>query len=182
MSGVVLSLWDNLSGPRVEQVWYQRGVPRELFLQSATFTLNGEMLDMTEDADDRVDSMEHKFLMLPQYFSVCVLFCAYFNGQLTKLSLACMFNPSVMDSIFCMLHVVNDRTTIPTLIHLIVDIQVCDIWLAFTRSSPITKGPKLHFGLSKLLSLLSSQLFAQYPLSDWTRSHSARTLLHLLAV
>eukprot|EP01128_Nolandella_sp_AFSM9_P012530 TRINITY_DN9369_c0_g1_i1.p1 TRINITY_DN9369_c0_g1~~TRINITY_DN9369_c0_g1_i1.p1 ORF type:complete len:343 (-),score=71.56 TRINITY_DN9369_c0_g1_i1:689-1717(-) len=110
VSGVVLSLWDNLSGPRVEQVWYDSQIPRELLLQSATFTLNGEMLDMGEgDSEEKLDRVEHKFLMLPQYFSACILFCAYFNGQLTKFSLSCIFSTGVVDRMFCMLNIVMDR-------------------------------------------------------------------------
>lgn len=59
--GIVLSLWDNISGPRIEQVWYHPNTDaaflKRYYLESfdfvshhirnASFALNGEMIDGT---------------------------------------------------------------------------------------------------------------------------------------
>jgi hypothetical protein len=72
VSGVVLSLWDNISGPRVEQVWYEGTVPHEFMKQIAPFTLNGEMMERKNGQSQ--NAMEHKTLFLSDYFSSSIVF------------------------------------------------------------------------------------------------------------
>jgi len=54
VSGVVLSLWDHICGPREEKVWRKKAIPDYVLSVNAPFTLQGQFGVMA-DVGDEID-------------------------------------------------------------------------------------------------------------------------------
>jgi len=126
---VVLALWDNISGPRLEQVWggqtkfsnnlninnninndiggsdNSTNEPKEEdLLYAARYTLGGEIVSESTH-------METKFQVVPDrgYFSHSRLFHATYHGQSTLFALSLIFSLDTLPNYLRLHHVVNDR-------------------------------------------------------------------------
>jgi len=119
ISALELSLWDNISGPRVEHVWkgqQQSPVSEEALIYVARHTLCGdidsipsihELSDFTPGSS-HVESKFHIFSEIG-YLSLSALFIGIWLGNTTKFSLSLIMERKHLDRYLVLQSVIEDR-------------------------------------------------------------------------
>ena len=83
IKGMMICLWDNVSGPRTEQVWEgEEELSPDMLKYICRYTLGGEITHSSGGTDEESNpcgGLQAKFHMLPQYgkWRRCYLSCRY---------------------------------------------------------------------------------------------------------
>jgi len=192
VSGVVLSLWDHICGPREEKLWRKRNIPDYVLSINAPFTLQGQVGVMVDDEKDidketraQLDRVDQKFLVLSQYFSLSLIFSAFYEEQWTTFALSFLWEISYLPKFLETHKIVKDRMT-----------QLVNIYKKYCNESSQTKeDPKVSLQkldkkiaktldqLNKLFSVtlrsdikISQTLFGKSNLEQTTKTFLAQVL------
>eukprot|EP00026_Physarum_polycephalum_P004318 Phypoly_transcript_04336.p1 GENE.Phypoly_transcript_04336~~Phypoly_transcript_04336.p1 ORF type:complete len:617 (+),score=85.46 Phypoly_transcript_04336:52-1902(+) len=108
ISSMQLSMWDNISGPRVEQVWTgSETIPEELQLYTARHTLCGVVGQPDQDAS----KIETKFHVNSEqgYLITSTIFSATYLGSTSKFSLSILIKQNFLHKYLVLNAIVEDR-------------------------------------------------------------------------
>jgi hypothetical protein len=116
VSGVVLSLWDHIRGPREEKVWRKRAIPDHILSINTPFTLQGQMAVMVDDEKEidketwaQLDRVEQKFLVLSQYFAFSLIFSAFYEDNWTTFAVSFLWESKYLPKFLETHKIVKDR-------------------------------------------------------------------------
>jgi len=158
VSGVVLSLWDHVCGPREEKVWKKPAIPDSVISINAPFTLQGQVSVMVDDEEidkdtrAQLDRVDQKFLVLSQYFSLSLIFSALYEDQWTTFALSFLWEIEYLPKFLETHKIVKDRM-----------IRLVNIYKKYCENKEDTRASlqKLDTKIAKTLDQLNKLFYVK---------------------
>eukprot|EP00698_Gefionella_okellyi_P000100 TRINITY_DN10083_c0_g1_i1.p1 TRINITY_DN10083_c0_g1~~TRINITY_DN10083_c0_g1_i1.p1 ORF type:complete len:444 (+),score=63.46 TRINITY_DN10083_c0_g1_i1:43-1374(+) len=163
VSSVLLSLWDNILGPRLEFEWRGKvSLDRDVLDYLATRTLDSDCIRDVEEGP----AYESKFTVLAEHdlLALSLIFTATYNSSLSRMALTIAIPQRCLDGYLCCHFVVEDR------------VRLLAEWLAKKGGDQAAKlTTHIQTIVSNLDDLMSYQLPAPSLSTTWLSAQTEQT-------